>query len=147
MVELTLTMAQVDDPPPPCPFCHGEDMQQEFHAPAVIGKAASHRAKANKVAEEIAATDYQVADMNVKGYEGVRNKVRYKDLTPGAAESSWGVAKEALEGAMALGRQQRLTKWPTGPVGSGLDVIQGMLKTGDQPDLIEASKRRSAKIW
>ena len=42
---------------------------------------------------------------------------------------------------MAIGRETRIKH------GNGLDVLQGALKSGAQPDLIEASKRRSMKVW
>jgi hypothetical protein len=54
--------------------------------------------------------------------------------------SLWGIAREALEAAVAGGRQTRLK------YGSGLDVLQANLKSGAQPDLIELSKRRSPRV-
>jgi hypothetical protein len=53
----------------------------------------------------------------------------------------WGFASEALEAAVAIGRQSRLT------YGSGLDVLHDNLTSGAQPDLIELSKRRSPRVW
>jgi hypothetical protein len=106
-------------------------MRQEFKPPAIIG---SHRYKATKLAEDIAEKDYNVADMKVEGYEGVRNKVRYKDQRSDSS-SSWGINREALEAAAVSGRQMRLQH------GSGLDIIKEM------PDLIANSKRRSMRVW
>ena len=129
-LEVTLAMADWDAPPPECPRC-AVQTRQEF-TPVAIG--GSHRARAVKIAEEIAAKDYNVADMNVEGYEGVRNKVRYKDQTSRNA-GNWGAGGAALQNALALGRKTRLEH------GSGLDVIKTM------PDLIQESKKRSARIW
>jgi hypothetical protein len=44
--------------------------------------------------------------------------------------------------AMRSGRANRVANG-----GDGLDILQRALKSGDQPDLIEVSKRRAAKIW
>jgi hypothetical protein len=79
--------------------------------------------------------------MNGGRKEGEAPKVRYKDQTSTVAPSSWGIAQQALEGAIASGRQNRLRH------GSGLDVLQANLKSGAEPDLIEASKRRMIKLW
>jgi hypothetical protein len=127
-MEVTLTSDEWDAPPPACPKC-AVQVRQEFVPPAIGG---SHRAQAVRLAEKIAEQDYGVADMKIEGYEGVRNKVRYKDQSaPGA--SQWGAANAALEQAVATGRQNRLQH------GSSLDVIKSM------PDLIELSKRRSLR--
>ena len=141
IMEVTLTAEQWDDPPPDCPRCAAWDFehptQQIFKPPAIGG---SNRSKAVAVAEKIAAEDYNVANMNTEGKEGHTPKVRYKDaavVTP----STWGIAQEALQSAITAGRESRLK------YGSGLDVLQHTLKTGDQPDLIELSKKRSARIW
>ena len=113
-------------------------MRQEFKPPAIVG---SPRHQAVKIAEEIAGRDYNVADMKVEGRQGEKPKVRYKDQKPQDAHQ-WGVAREALETAMALGRQNRLKHG-----GDGLDILQRALKDGTQPDLIAESKKRSIKIW
>jgi hypothetical protein len=132
-LEVTLRADQWDNPPPICPRCNAWDfehkMQQEFKPFSIGGSA---RAQAVKLAENIMEKDYNVADAKIEGYEGVRNKVRYKDQSmPGA--SSWGAANAALEQAVATGRQNRIQH------GSSLDVIKQM------PDLIELSKRRSLR--
>jgi hypothetical protein len=134
MMEVTLRADQWDQAPPNCPRCTAWDfehqMKQEFK-PLHIG--GSHRARAVKLAEQIAERDYNVADMNVEGHEGVRNKVRYKDTNPDSA-SNWGAAGAAMEQAVAIGRQTRLQH------GSSLDIIKEM------PDLIKLSKERSFPV-
>ena len=136
-MEITLDGNQWDDAPPDCPACARRVMAQEFK-PINIG--GSTRARAVKLAETIAAEDYHVADMNVEGREGGTPKVRFKDQTP-QTSSTWGAAGAALEQAMAAGRQTRLQH------GSGLDILQRALKSGDQPDLIEQSKKRMMRIY
>ena len=100
----------------------------------------SARSRAVATAERICAEDYGVADMHIEGKEGVRNKVTYKDQKP-INGSQWTSNREAIEAAVAIGRQTRMQ------YGSGLDILQGALKSGDQPDLIELSKRRSMRVW
>lgn len=140
-IEVVLSQDEWDAPAPWCPMCAERNMRQEFKAPAIGG---SHRAKAVALAEEIAEQDYGVADMKIEGKEGVRNKVRYKDdkRLPTDMKAEWKGNQEMLESAVALGKEQRLRNG-----GSGLDVLQSSLKTGDLPDLIEISKRRSMKVW
>ena len=150
VMDVTLSMDQVDDPPPPCPRCaingppptsDGQSygrMQQQFK-PVAIGGSATARAHA--IAEDIAANDYHVGDMDVGRKQGDRTKVRYKDQSGTITPSQWSAAQETLERAVSLGRTSRLK------YGSGLDVLQQNLKTGAQPDLIEASKRRMIKLW
>lgn len=140
-IEVTLSLDDWEAPPPDCPACAQRQMAQEFK-PINIG--GSHRAKAVALAEKIAAEDYGVADMHIEGKEGVRNKVRYKDQgTPAQHHqaSSWSGDASVLATAMAHGRETRLKH------GDGLHVLQGALKSGAQPDLIEASKRRAMKVW
>jgi hypothetical protein len=111
-------------------------MQQEFKPVAIGG---SDRARAVKLAETIAEQDYGVADMFVKGRQGERNKVRYKDQKVG----NWGqvngaaISNEMLNQAIAIGRQTRLAN-------GGVDGID-TIKAG--PDLIKISKERCMKIW
>jgi hypothetical protein len=112
-------------------------MRQEFK-PVAIGGSVQSRAVA--LAEDIAANDYHVADMRARG-DGEAQKVRYKDQTSQIPQSSWTAAHDTIQTAIALGRQTRLQH------GSGLDVLQSALKSGDQPDLIELSKRRAMRIW
>jgi hypothetical protein len=137
-LEITLNAGDWDAPPPECPTCNSSRVVQEFKAPGIIGSA---RSRAVATAERIAEEDYGVANMHVEGYEGVRNKVRYKDQHPASKVPAWNGNREALEAAIAIGRSNRRQ----GP--DGLDVLQSALKDGSQPDLIEASKRRSARIW
>jgi hypothetical protein len=104
--------------------------RQEFKPVAIGG---SVRAKAVKMAETIAEQDMNVADMNIEGKEGVRNKVRYKQQADHG--NTWGASNEALMQAVATGRETRLRH------GSGLDIIDSM------PDLIAESKKRSMRVW
>jgi hypothetical protein len=138
-----------------CPACAEREatkpMAQEFKPVAIGG---STRARAVKLAETIAAEDYGVADIHVEGREGVRNKVRYKDVTPSTVlQSGWGsvpgmgggktitVDSALMATAMAAGRATRAAG------GDGLDILQGALKSGAQPDLIEQSKKHMARVW
>lgn len=148
IMDVVLDSSQWDDPPPSCPMCDAREsgqMQQQFKPVAITG---SHRAKATEIAQKIAVEDYNVADINVQGYQGVRNKVRYKDDSGQVMPANWGTSAEAkqmqtatLETAIALGRETRLK------YGSGLDVLHSALKSGAQPDLIANSKKQSIKIW
>lgn len=137
MMEVMLAADEWDVEPPECPACAQRAMRQEFKPFAIGGSAVS---KAAAIAEDIAANDYQVADMKSRG-DGEATKVRYKDQTPAQITSHWAGAAETIELAIAAGRQTRLEH------GSGLDVLHAALKSGAQPDLIEASKRRAIKIW
>ena len=140
-IEVTLTADQWDDPAPSCPECDRREMQQQFRPVAIVGSPAS---KARALTEDIIGNDYQVADIQSEHRKEGVPKVRYKDAPANpssVAPSTWGVAEEALNTAIALGRQTRLR------YGNGLDVLQANLKSGAQPDLIEASKRRSPRVW
>lgn len=140
--DINLTMEQVDDPPPECPRCHNVT-QQEFKPIAVGGSTVG---KAVKLAETIAAEDYGVADMQHDTRRGGTPKVRYKDEgTPLQQQqmSTWGSPGAMLSEAIALGRQTRIANGGY----SGVDTLQAMLKSGEQPDLIEASKRRAMRVW
>jgi DNA-directed RNA polymerase subunit RPC12/RpoP len=142
-IEVTLTMEQVDDPPPECPHCAARAMRQEFKPIAIGGSTVG---KAVKLAETIAAEDYGVADMQHDTRHGGRPKVRYKDqgnTMQQAQVSTWGVPGNALETAMAIGRQTRMANGGY----SGVDTLQRMLKDGTQADLIEVSKQRSMRVW
>ena len=136
IVEVELRADQWAELPPNCPNCIEPDLLQDFKPPAIGG---SNQAKAVKMAQDIAERDYGVADLQTSRREGAPTKVRYRDQSPGT--SSWGAANAAMAQAVALGRENRLR------YGSGLEVLQTNLKNGTQPDLIELSKRRSAKIW
>ena len=113
-------------------------MAQDFQPVAIGG---SNRAKATRIAEDIMQNDYGVADYQRERHEGSAPKVRYADQGSPAQRSTWGVGREALESAIATGRQTRLKH------GGGLDVLQNSLKSGAQPDLLEISKRRAIKVW
>jgi hypothetical protein len=120
-------------------------MHQEFQPVAIGG---SQYAKARALAEDIAAKDYNVADLHWRKDRETAQATphRLKDETPQsvahATGSNWGVTGEALQQAVALGREMRLKHG-----GSGLDMLQNALKDGTQPDLIEASKRRAMRVW
>lgn len=132
-VDLTADQWNVD--PPECPMC-GDPTYQEFRPPAIGG---STYGKARALAETIASEDYRVSDMPTSPSRG---KVSYQDSTESVMSSSWGVqAQGQLAQAISLGRETRLR------YGSGLDVLQGALKSGAQVDLVEASKRRSIKVY
>ena len=137
-LEVTLRADQWQEEAPICPVCQHQQMGQEFQPVAIGG---SHRAKAVALAEKIAAEDYGVADIKAEGRQGGTPKVRYKDSS--APPSQWMNMNGNVQFAQAtaLGRQTRQK------YGDGLDVLQHNLKTGDQPDLIEISKRRSMKVW
>lgn len=134
-MSLTLTPEQWDDPAPECPECQRHAMQQDFKPVAIGG---SPRSKAEKVTEDILQNDYQVADVQRDHRDQSTPKVNYKS---GPNASSWGIAREALESAVAAGRQVRQQH------GSGLDILQANLKSGAEPDLIELSKRRAMRIY
>ena len=138
MMDVVLSMEQVDDPAPECPACAQRAMRQEFRPIAIGG---SNSARAHRIAEDIAENDYHVGDMQVGRKEGDTTKVRYKDQNGPVNNSTWTAARDVLETAIAAGRQNRLQH------GSGLDVLKAGLDSGAQPDLIEASKRRAIKIW
>ena len=130
MMTVELRADQWDQEPPECPMCaHGT--HQEFQPPGIVGSA---RSKATALALDIAEKDYGVADIQADGRPEGKPKVRYKDVQAGGS-SSWGMHSEALSQAVTLGRQTRLQH------GSGLDIIKTL------PDLIQESKKRSARIW
>lgn len=141
-IEVTLAADQWDAPPPSCDACDAR-MGQEFMPPAIGG---SIRSRAVRLTEDIMANDYHVADAKFDNREGGKPKVRYKDETPGAIASAWTQAAQThhalLEQGIAIGKQ---TRRETG--GDGLDILKRTLATGEQPDLIEASKRRAIKVW
>lgn len=136
-IELTLSADQWDDPPPICPVCTRQPMQQEFRPIALGG---SNSARAHAIAEDIVANDYHVADMQPEHRMEGTPKVRYKDASPAQA-STWGAATEAIQAAMVYGKDTRLK------YGSGLDILQNNIKSGKEPDLIELSKKRSIRIY
>ena len=139
MMDVTLSMDQVDDPPPPCPNCARRGQMQQQFKPVAIG--GSNSARAHAIAEDIVASDYHVADIDIARKQGDRSKVRYKDQNKHISPSQWTAASQTLEHAIATGRQSRLK------YGSGLDVLQSNLKSGVEPDLIANSKKRMIKLW
>ena len=141
-LEVTLTMDEVDSPPPDCPHCATQTVQ-EFKPFAIGGSTVG---KAVRLAETIAAEDYGVANMQHDTRQGGRPKVRYKDQgndMQQAQMSTWGAPGNMLAQAAAIGRQTRMESGGF----NGVDLLQKMLKDGTQPDLIEASKRRAMKVW
>jgi hypothetical protein len=148
VMDVVLDSSQWDDPPPSCPRCdeREQSMQQQFKPVAIGG---SNRSKAVAIAQDIAATDYGVADIQTRTKEGIAPKVRYKDERPHQPASQWAgptsttlnLGREALETAVAIGRETRLK------YGSGLDVLHGALAAGTQPDLIANSKKNAIKVW
>lgn len=135
MLEVTLRADEWNAEPPECPRCPATPMVQEFR-PVAIGD--SHRARATNLAHQIAREDYGVADIQSPSRAGP--PVRYQDQSASTA-STWMGGGGQLQQAMALGRQTRLQH------GNGLDVLHNALKSGAQPDLIELSKKRSARVW
>lgn len=137
LLEVTLRADQWDEPAPDCPRCSTQTYQ-EFKPPAIGGSLIG---RATALAHTIASEDYQVADIQSPSRAG--RSVRYKDQTADAIPpSSWAAANGQLQQAIALGRETRLRHG-----GSGLDVLQGALKSGAQADLVELSKRRSIRTW
>jgi hypothetical protein len=119
-------------------------MEQQFRPPAIGG---SVRAKAAKITEDIIANDYNVANFQSDRRLGGTPKVRYKDQTGTLPAAAWQNAQATLQQAVDLGRVHRQTRYDSGPQGNGLDVLQGALKSGEQPDLIAASKRKAIRVW
>lgn|SRR5215472_85833 len=145
LTDVTLDSAAWDEPPPTCPRCDAREMQQEFKPVALGG---SNRSRAVAIAQEIASQDYGVSDFNAVAREGEVPKVRYKDSSEipksqwtGPSATKLQLGREALETAIALGRETRLK------YGSGLDVLHSALKAGTQPDLIANSKKNAIKVW
>ena len=98
-MEVTLPADQWDAPPPSCDACDAR-MGQEFKAPA-IGGSKSYRA--HKLAEDIIANDYGVADVKFDNRQGGTPKVRYKDQTAASVGSSW-------QGANPVARTSRVDR-------------------------------------
>lgn len=137
-MEVTLTAAEWNNPPPSCEACDAREMNQEFHPPAIGG---SVRSRAGRIAEDIIANDYNVANFQSDRGHGGPAKVRYKDQSDDTRPSAWQQAAhtEMLNTAMSVGRANRGR--------DGLDILQKNLRSGVQPDLIETSKRRSIRVW
>lgn len=133
---VTLRAEQWQEGPPSCPACDAREMGQIYKPPALAGSPAR---RAADIALDIAEKDYKVADISVDHGQGAGTKVRYRgsDVPP----STWGTTFDALQTAVAVGRQTRQQ------YGSGLDVLQANLRSGAQPDLIELSKKRSTRVF
>lgn len=138
-MEMILTADEWNSPPPSCEMCDARQMHQEFKPPAIGG---SVRARAGKIAEDIVANDYNVANFQSDRRQGGVGKVRYKDQTLNLPQASWQAAeghRSMLETAISIGKANRGR--------DGLNILQKNLASGVQPDLIEQSKRRSIKVW
>lgn len=149
--EVTLTADQWDSAAPSCPECDARETGQIFTPLRING---SPNARANRIAEDIIREDYNVSDIHRDHRAGAIPKTSYNDDMMGVPKrggrtwgqgppSTWGANAAALEQAAASGRAIRQQ------FGSGLDVLQGALKSGAQPDLLEASKRKSRQniVW
>jgi predicted nucleic acid-binding Zn ribbon protein len=143
-IEVTLTADEWDAPPPSCEACDAHDMQQEFRP---FGIGGSVRGKAAKITEDIIANDYAVANFQSDRRLGGTPKVRYKDQSANLPAAAWQNAQQTLQQAIDVGRSHRRHHYKDGPQGNGLDVLKGALQSGEQPDLIAASKRRAIKVW
>lgn len=136
-MEVELSADQWDASPPSCESCDARDMNQEFAVPAIGGSVAS---RAARIAEDIIANDYGVANYTGDNREGGVGKVSYASPPSGAVGTSqW--AGNMLQEAISIGRKTRMEG------GSGLDILQRNLKSGAQPDLIEMSRQRAIKVW
>jgi hypothetical protein len=139
-MEVVLDADQWDAPPPSCDLCDAREVRQEFKPPAIGGSIGG---KARRLAEDIIANDYGVADVKFDRRGGTP-KVRYKDQSATALQSTWGGAiADAVQTAVAIGKQNRRENGGF----DGLDMLKANLASGAQPDLIEASKRRAIKVW
>jgi hypothetical protein len=137
-MEVILTADEWNSPPPSCEMCDRRT-NQEFKPPAIGG---SVRARASKIAEDIVANDYNVANFHSDHRIGGVGKVRYKDETPNLPTANWQATdghRSMLETAISIGKANRGR--------DGLNILQKNLASGVQPDLIEQSKRRSIKVW
>lgn len=143
-MEVVLLAEQWDAAAPSCEDCDAREMNQEFHPPAIGG---SLRGKARNIAEDIIANDYNVANIKFDNRQGGTPKVRYKDQTGPLEPGAWQKAQETLQQAVDIGKSHRNHRYANGPQGNGLDVLKAALNSGEQPDLIAASKRRAIKIW
>jgi hypothetical protein len=138
-MEVVLSADDWNAEPPSCEACDG-DTRQEFKPPAIGGSVGS---RARKLTEDIIANDYGVADVKFDRRGGTP-KVRYKDQSSTALQSTWGgQIANAVETAVSIGKQTRRENGGF----DGLDMLKANLASGAQPDLIEASKRRAIKVW
>lgn len=130
--------------PPSCEACDAHEMRQDFRPVAIGGSIA---ARAAAITEQIIATDYGVADFKGEHRLGGTPSARLKDQSSNVLPASWAAAQELLAQAVDVGRAQRHVRYEKGPQGNALDVLKGALASGEQPDLIENSKRRAIKVW
>jgi hypothetical protein len=139
-MEVVLDADQWDAPPPSCESCDA-NTRQEFKAPAIGGSVSM---RAHRLAEDIIANDYKVANVQFDNRQGGVPKVRYKDQSPTQLQATWGgQIANAVETAAAIGKQTRRENGGF----DGLDMLKANLASGAQPDLIEASRRRAIKVW
>jgi len=144
-MEVSLQAEQWDAPPPSCEACDARETNQVFERGPAIG--GSLRARAAAITESIIANDYGVANFRPDHRMGGTPQVRYKDQSPDVLPGSWQAAQATLAQAVDVGRAHRYTRYEKGPQGNALDVLKGALASGEQPDLIESSKRRAIKVW
>ena len=139
-IDVILSAEEWDAPAPSCEACDAR-LNQEFHPPAIGG---SNRMKAARIAEDIIANDYGVANFQSDRRRGGVPKIRYKDDTGNVKPSDWQVAgqRAILEQAISIGKQNRRDFGM-----DGLDMLKRGLASGAQVDLIEASKRKAIKVW
>lgn len=143
-MEVVLSAEDWDAPLPSCEACDAREMNQEFKPPAIGG---SLRGKAVAIAEDIMANDYNVANAKFDNREGATPKVRYKDQNGSLPPAVWANAQAQLAQAIDIGKAHRHHRYDNGPQGNGLDVLKAALDSGQQPDLIAASKKRAIKVW
>lgn len=137
-MEVTLSADQWDAPPPSCEACDAREMDQEFKPFGIGGSVAS---RAHKITEDIIARDYGVSNIRSDKGIGAVPQVSYKDQTADM-KSAWqsaGGHRSMLETAISIGKANRGN--------DGLDILQRNLRDGTQVDLIEASKKRSIKVY
>lgn len=140
-MEVVLTAEEWEKPPPSCQMCDSREVRQEFKPPAIGGSVA---ARAASITESIIANDYRVANFQSDRREGGTPKVRYSDQSANVLPSTFQMDahRSILETAIGIGKQNRRQFGA-----DGLDMLRRGLADGSQPDLIEASKRKSIKVW
>jgi len=143
-MEVMLAPEQWDAPPPSCEACDAHETNQVFSPPAIGGSISS---RAAAITEQIIANDYGVANFHGEHRMGGTPQVRYKDQSANVLPATWQAAQQTLTQAIEVGRAHRHVRYEKGPSGNALDVLKGALASGEQPDLIDASKRRAIKVW
>lgn len=137
-IEVTLNADEWEAPPPSCDRCDAREMNQEFKPPAIGGSLMS---RAAAITESIIANDYGVSNLTLDR-KGGQNKVEYKNAGSLASGGVWAGQRAMLEQAISIGKGNRREFGL-----DGLDILKRNLADGTQPDLIEASRRRSIKVW